>query len=149
MRRQLGSVGRRCRADVAQQGCEHLSGAHCFLPAGFPTAAAYTQYIEATIDVPFIGLQQGAQSIDTIVHEHYDGRSVAQARNLERMYFGKNLGRYRWQYWVPDGSPRRPLVCPLAYSAPPARAWVMVDCRMWMVPNTTNFSLATYGWGYP
>lgn len=117
-----------------------------------PTAPAYTQYVEVTIDVPFMGLQQGMQSIDTIVHEHYDGPSVAQARNLERMYFGKNIGRYRWEYWVPNGTPRRPLVCPpLAYSAPPARGWVMADCRMWtnLVPNTTNFSLATYGWGYP
>jgi hypothetical protein len=27
----------------------------------------------------------------------------------------------------------------------------MADCRMWtnLVPNTTSFSLATYGWGYP
>jgi len=27
----------------------------------------------------------------------------------------------------------------------------MTDCRMWtnLVPNTTGFSLAAYGWGYP
>ena len=90
-----------------------------------------------------MGLRQGMQSIDTIVHEHYDGPSVAQARNLERMYFGKNIGRYRWEYWAPNGTPRRPLVCPpLAYSVPPAPGWVMTDCRMWtnLVPNTTNFS---------
>jgi hypothetical protein len=116
------------------------------------TSAAYTQYIETTIDVPFMGLQHGTQSIDTIVHEHYDGPSVARARNLERMYFGKNIGRYRWEYWVPNGTPRRRLVCPpLVYSTPPAPGWVMADCRMWtnLVPNTTSFSLATYGWGYP
>jgi hypothetical protein len=116
------------------------------------TVPAYTRYIEATIEVPFKGLQQGVRPIDTVVHEHYDGSSIAQARNLERMYFGKNIGRYRWEYWVPTGTPWRPLVCPpLAYSAPPDPGWVMVDCRMWtnLVPNTTNFSLATYGWGYP
>jgi hypothetical protein len=116
------------------------------------TVPAYTRYIETTIEVPFRGLQQGTQAIDTIIHEHYDGPSIARARNLERMYFGKNIGRYRWEYWAPSGTPRRPLVCPpLAYSDPPAAGWVMVDCRMWtnLVPNTTNFSLATYGWGYP
>jgi len=116
------------------------------------TSPAYTQYIETTIEVPFMGLQHETQSIDTIVHEHYDGPSVARARDLERMYFGKNIGRYRWEYWVPNGTPRRRLVCPpLAYSAPPAPGWVMSDCRMWtnLVPNTTNFSLANYGWGYP
>jgi len=99
--------------------------------------------------VPFMGLQHETQSIDTIVHEHYDGPSVARARNLKRMYFGKNIGRYRWEYWVPNGTPRRRLVCPpLAYSAPPAPGWVMSDYRMWtnLVPNTTNFSLANYGW---
>src|SRR6516164_6937479 len=37
------------------------------------TGPAYTQYIEATIGVPFIGLQTGTRAIDTIVHEHYDG----------------------------------------------------------------------------
>ena len=116
------------------------------------TAAAFTRYIEETIDVPFIGLRQDTQSIDTIVHEHYDGPSVTKARSLERMYFGKDIGRYRWEYWAPHGSPRRPLACPpLAYSAPPGPGWVMTDCRMWtnLVPNTTGFSLAAYGWGYP
>ena len=117
------------------------------------TAPAYTRYIENTIDVPFRGLQQGMRPLDTIVHEHYDGPTIAEAQNLERMYFGRSIiGRYRWEYWVPNGTPRRQLVCPpLAYSAPPASGWVMVDCRMWtnLVPNTTHFSLATYGWGYP
>ena len=116
------------------------------------TAPAYTQYIEATIDVPFKGLEPNVRPIDTIVHDHYDGASIAQARNLERMYFGRSIGRYRWEYWVPNGTPRRPLVCPpLAYWTPPAPDWVMVDCRMWtnVVPNTTHFSLAAYGWGYP
>jgi len=45
----------------------------------------------------------------------------------------------------------RRLVCPaLDYSVPPASGWVMTDCRMWtnLVPNTTRFSLAAYGWGY-
>jgi hypothetical protein len=117
-----------------------------------PTAPAYTRYIEVSIAVPFMDLRKDTQSIDTIVHEHYDGPSVAGARNLERMYFGKNIGRYRWEYWVPNGTPRRPLVCPpLAYSAPPAPGWVMADCHMWtnLVPNATNFSLAPYGWGTP
>jgi len=116
------------------------------------TVPAYTRYIETTIDAPFRGLQQGMRPLDTIVHEHYDGPSIAEAQNLERMYFGKDIGRYRWEYWVPNGTPRRPLVCPpLAYSVAPASGWVMVDCRMWtnLVPNTTHFSLATYGWGYP
>jgi hypothetical protein len=61
------------------------------------TGPAYTQYIEATINVPFIGLQTGTRAIDTIVHEHYDGPSIAQAKGLERMYFGKGIGRYRWE----------------------------------------------------
>jgi len=47
-----------------------------------------------------------------IVHEHYDGPSIAQAKNLERMYFGKGIGRYRWEYWTPGGRPLRQLVCP-------------------------------------
>jgi len=116
------------------------------------TGPAYTQYIEATINVPFIGLQTGTQAIDTIVHEHYDGASIAQAKALERMYFGKGIGRYRWEYWAPRGTPLRRLVCPaLDYSVPPAPGWVMTDCRMWtnLVPNTTKFSLGAYGWGYP
>ena len=116
------------------------------------TAPAFTRYLEETMDVPFMGLRQGTQPVDTIVHEHYDGASVAQARGLERMYFGKDIGRYRWEYWAPNGTPRRRLACPpLAYSVPPLPGWVMTDCRMWtnLVPNTTSFSLATYGWGYP
>ena len=113
---------------------------------------AYTQYIEATIEVPFIGLQTGTRAIDTIIHEHYNGASIARAKSLERMYFGKDIGRYRWEYWTPRGTPIRRLVCPaLDYSVPPAPDWVMTDCRMWtnLVPNTTKFSLAAYGWGYP
>jgi hypothetical protein len=116
------------------------------------TSPAYTQYIEAIINVPFIGVRTGTQAIDTIVHEHYDGPSIGRAKGSERMYFGKGIGRYRWEYWVPRDTPHRPLACPaLDYSAPPAPGWVMTDCRMWtnLVPNTTNFSLAAYGWGYP
>jgi hypothetical protein len=97
-------------------------------------------------------LQTGTRAIDTIVHEHYDGASIAQAKGLERMYFGKGIGRYRWEYWAPGGRPLRRLVCPaLDYSVPPAPGWVMTDCRMWtnLVPNTTKFSLGAYGWGYP
>jgi len=116
------------------------------------TVPAYTRYIEATIDVPFIGLQTGTRAIDTIVHEHYDGASIERAKSLERMYFGNGIGRYRWEYWAPRGTPLRRLVCPaLDYSVPPAPGWVMTDCRMWtnLVANTTKFSLAAYGWGYP
>ena len=68
------------------------------------------------------------------------------------MYFGKGIGRYRWEYWAPGRTPLRRLVCPpLDYSVPPAPGWVMTDCRMWtnLVPNTTKFSLGAYGWGYP
>jgi hypothetical protein len=77
---------------------------------------------------------------------------MAQAKSLERMYFGKGIGRYRWEYWAPGGTPLRRLVCPaLDYSVPPTPGWVMTDCRMWtnLVPNTTKFSLGAYGWGYP
>jgi hypothetical protein len=125
-------------------------GASCQPPKR--TGPAYTRYIEATINVPFIGLQTGTRAIDTIVHEHYDGPSIAQAKGLERMYFGKGIGRYRWEYWAPGRTPLRRLVCPaLDYSVPPAPGWVMTDCRMWtyLVPNTTKFSLGAYGWGYP
>jgi hypothetical protein len=78
--------------------------------------------------VPFIGLQTGTRAIDTIVHEHYDGASIAQAKSLERMYFGKGIGRYRWEYWAPGRTPLRRLVCPaLDYSVPPAPGWVQLE----------------------
>jgi hypothetical protein len=39
------------------------------------------------------GYDWGYRAVNTIVTEHWDGN------RMERMYFGQNLGRYRWEAW--------------------------------------------------
>jgi hypothetical protein len=121
---------------------------------------AYTRYKRDTVRVParFItpnsATARSTTAIDTIVSEHFGGRSVASADHLERFFFGRGLGKYRWERWENLGSTRRTNAGELArefkessrcmsvaYSEPPGPRWVMVDCRTW-----TNFVRLTEPW---
>ena len=128
---------------------------------------AYTRYRRETLDVPF-RIVDGVSpvttrraAVDTIVSEHYGGRSVEAANHLERFFLGRGLGKFRWERWeelskstLPDNESRaRDLAasgrCPaLPYSEPPGPGWAMVDCRTWtnLVRQAEPFTVARYGW---
>lgn len=128
---------------------------------------AYTRYRRDTITVPFRIVRRGkatatrSQPVDTIVSEHFGGRSIEAANHLERFYFGRGLGKYRWERWEdrskskePDLDGRARLMAqsgrcmPLPYSASPGESWTMVDCRTWtnLVRQAEPWSVAQYGW---
>ncbi len=128
---------------------------------------AYTRYRRETLDVPFRIVDGDAPvttrraAVDTIVSEHFGGRSIEAANHLERFFLGRGLGKFRWERWeelskstLADNEGRaRDLAasgrCPaLPYSEPPGRGWAMVDCRTWtnLVRQAEPFTVARYGW---
>lgn len=128
---------------------------------------AYTRYRRDTIVVP-VRIVDGtkpqntrAWPVDTIVSEHYGGRSIEAANHLERFYFGRGLGKYRWERWenlakstLRDNEERsRTLAAsgrcmPLPYSESPGPDWSMVDCRTWtnLVRQRDGFTVTRFGW---
>jgi len=119
---------------------------------------AYTQVRLEAVDVPV--MSGGAVSrvhTQTIVSEHYDGPSAADAAMLERFYFAQgNFGRYRWERWDHNGTPARDLSadCPAMPpwdSAPPFPGAVMTNCRMWtnLTPEPGTWAYSSYGWAWP
>ncbi len=84
----------------------------------------------------------GEAVLDTLVSEHYGGRSVASADHLERFHFTRELGATRWERWQNPAVRDRPedragarLIAGSGRCAPgleaPGEGWVMVDCREW------------------
>lgn len=94
---------------------------------------AFTRYRLETVDYPFaVNGQQSARSIPTVISEHYDARSIADARALERFYLGDGYGLLRWEAWgrIPPAIGDLPQRCsPVAYSVPPQAGWHLRDCR--------------------
>ncbi len=99
-----------------------------------------------------VGGRVGRVTLTALVSDHFGGRSVDAAGNLERMYFTRELGYTRWERWQNLSRQDRPgdrreaaaMVAnercePLV--GPPATetSWAMVDCREWtqMVPPST------------
>lgn len=138
-------------------------------PDACPTrfSNAYTRYRRDTIVVP-VRINDGAKPqntrawpTDTIVSEHYGGRSIDAANHLERFYFGRGLGKYRWERWenlskstLRDNDERARTLAdsgrcmPLPYSESPGADWAMVDCRTWtnLVRQKDGFTVARFGW---
>jgi hypothetical protein len=128
---------------------------------------AYTRYRRDTIEVPFRFVRpdtpvlRSARQVDTIVSEHFGGRSVATSDHLERFYLGRGLGKYRWERWEDLTKTRRADAadvaesfarsgrCPnLAYSNAPGPNWKLVDCRTWtnLVQLTEPWSASKLQW---
>jgi hypothetical protein len=134
-------------------------------PASFSNA--YTRYTRDTLDVPYRVVSHDRQvdagkwRIDSIVSEHFGGRSVEAANHLERFYFGRHLGKYRWERWEALALSKEPhneqraeslakseRCAKLPYSEPPSPGWVMVDCRMWtnLVQQPRPWRYSQFGW---
>lgn len=129
--------------------------------------SAYTRYLRDTIEVPFRVLNGdkpatlSGRPVDTIVSDHFGGKDLATADHLERFYFGRGLGKYRWERWeqlsrtsLKDAEKRADDLSgsgrcmPIAHSDSPGEGWVMVDCRTWttLVRQTRPWSVADFGW---
>lgn len=86
----------------------------------------------------------GDTVLDTLVTDHFGGRTPDAAPNLERMYFTRELGLTRWERWENlsrnDNPEARRMAAHIAASGrcapglgtPSATAeWAMTDCREW------------------
>ncbi len=128
---------------------------------------AYTRFRRATIPVPYRAVagsqpvRTGTWKVDSIVSDHFGGRSIESADHLERFYFGRGLGKYRWERWEELSRSRQPDVpgrartlaesgrcMPLPYSDAPGPGWVMIDCRTWtnLVRQRAKWSASELGW---
>ena len=108
---------------------------------------AYTRWRRVAVEYPWLDGDQPRPPFTalSIISEHYDGRSVAAARHLERVWFGQDLGMLRWERWERSGPPLRPFQCPpITGAEAPGPGWVLADCRTW-----TRFrrgDQAIFGW---
>jgi hypothetical protein len=128
---------------------------------------AYTRFLRSTVRVPYRAVaankavRTGSWDVDTIVSEHFGGRSIQAADHLERFYFGRGLGKYRWERWEAlarskeknleerAGSLAESGRCTdLPHSEPPAEGWMMTDCRTWtnLVRQPEPWAAASLGW---
>jgi hypothetical protein len=93
----------------------------------------------------------GQRTIRTLVSEHYSGVRVDASPNMERMYFSRELGRFRWERWQNQAIGVRPIDqrlstalqadgrCIGGVGAPKHQGqWTMVRCHEWtnIVPAT-------------
>jgi hypothetical protein len=106
---------------------------------------AFTRYRRVTEAFPFQhvvgnGAPSGrTASLSTIIVEHFDAASIANAHALERFYYVRGFGKLRWEAWVTDAAKasqaetlaRSGRCAALTDSGAPADGWRMVDCRMW------------------
>jgi len=94
---------------------------------------AFTRYRLEQVDFPFA--MKGSRStrmISTVISEHYDHKTIAQSRAMERSYLGQGYGLLRWEAWTrrPPSIPDLPERCgPVAYSVAPEPGWQLADCR--------------------
>ncbi len=94
---------------------------------------ALTRYRLERVEFPFaVAGVRSMRTIPTVISEHYDQRTIANAGALERSYLGQGYGLLRWEAWgrSPPSIFDLPERCgPVAYSEPPAPGWVLRDCR--------------------
>lgn len=130
---------------------------------------SYTRYRRETFAVPFIKSNGSVrttskQDVDSIVSEHYGRGSIETADHLERFFFGRGLGMFRWERWEQRQRTLQKGVdaqaarlansgrCPsMAYSVAPAANWIMTDCRMWtnLIVQQPPWSPVDFGWPGP
>jgi hypothetical protein len=124
-------------------------------PVGRPCSsdnAAYTRYRLEQVSIPFlIAGTRVSHTLPTIISEHYDEASVAQAHAMERTFLAKGVGRAVWEAWSKDPPASQDTAerCPLTnWSAPPAPGWRLSDCRYAtnLVADTGAMSGAAYAW---
>lgn len=129
--------------------------------------SAFTRYLMDTVEVPFRVLDGSKaphlnrRRIETVVSEHFGGENIARADHLERFFFGRGLGKYRWERWEQlsrtrlsgageraDGMARSGKCMPIRHSDSPGEGWVMVDCRTWttLVRQERPWSVRDFGW---
>jgi hypothetical protein len=139
------------------------SPAEC--PADF--RESLTRYRRDAIEVPFMivdatkKIERRRFLVDTIVSEHTGGRDLSSARALERFYFGRGVGKYRWEAWQKVAVSRFPNAAeiaqtfastgrcpPLPYSEPPGQGWALIECRMWtnLVHQATPWTASSFDW---
>lgn len=129
-------------------------------------AKSLTRYRLEPIEVPLFAVRDGKRQpmtvrVPTIVSEHFGRDTIPSADHLERFFFGKGLGMYRWERWEQRGRSLNPEMeqqaahfarsgrCPpLPFSVPPASGWVLTDCRMWtnLVRQDDPWHAADFGW---
>jgi hypothetical protein len=113
---------------------------------------ALTRYRLESVTAPWIILGRRAEvTLPTIISEHYDRGSLAAARNMERSFFARGVGRIIWEAWT-RGAPASAdtgIRCPgTAWSTPPAPGWALSDCRYAtnLVAADGAMSGARFGW---
>lgn len=108
-------------------------------PATCPASLnpAYTRYRLEQVEYPFaVAGARSTRIISTVISEHYDHKTIAEAGALERSYLGKGYGLLRWEAWgrSPPSITDLPERCgPVAYSEPPQAGWHLRDCRQYSV----------------
>jgi hypothetical protein len=94
---------------------------------------AFTRYRLELVEYPFaVAGMRSSRTVQTVISEHYDHKTIAQAGALERTYLGQGYGLLRWEAWgqSPQSIPDLPERCgPVAYSEPPQPGWYLRDCR--------------------
>ena len=115
-------------------------------------SAAFTRFRLEGVTAPWI-IDRAVRPITlpTVIAEHYDRGSIAEAHNMERSFFAKGVGRIIWEAWT-TGKPAGAgltVRCPgTAWSTPPAAGWVLSDCRYAtnLVAADGGVSGASFGW---
>jgi hypothetical protein len=115
-------------------------------------SSAFTRYRLEAVAAPWI-IDGAVRSISrpTVIAEHYDRATIAEAHNMERSFFAKGVGRIIWEAWTTGKPAGAGLAarCPgAAWSTPPAAGWVLSDCRYAtnLVAADGRMSGAAFGW---
>jgi len=94
---------------------------------------AFTRYRLEQVDYPFaVAGALSRRTIPTVISEHFDHATIAQAGALERSYLGRGYGLLRWEAWgrSPPAITDLPERCgPVAWSEAPQPGWHLRDCR--------------------
>lgn len=125
---------------------------------------ALTRYRLVSEDFPFqrpgpngSAIRQTAM-LSTVIAEHFDARTLANAHAMERFYYARFWGKVRWEAWSRDDRKssqaaalaRSGRCAPLADSGAPDDGWQMVDCRMWtnivVVPPQRIWRVRDFNW---
>jgi hypothetical protein len=113
---------------------------------------AYTRWRPEDVQWTFyFGTTREQLTLPTVVSEHYNRSSIAEATALERFYFAKGVGRVRWSAWNKTGMHTDTARCPaVPYDeAPDASGWALADCRTWTAiepPGDATWTASRFGW---
>lgn len=113
---------------------------------------AYTRWRLEDVQWTFyFGTTREQLTLPTVVSEHYNRSSIAEATALERFYFAKGVGRVRWSAWNKTGMHTDTARCPaVPYDgAPDPSGWALADCRTWTAiepPGDASWTASRFGW---